>query len=744
MKTNLFFSVILVIMIGTSQSFAQTDSWSIVQRSPSLFLFDLCFLGDGMHGYSVGNISGSSGVLSGIYFTEDGGLNWDKMDFPYAGSTEMNGVYFVSPDLGWVYGANGKIYKTTDAGLNWVNQPSGVNRTLSKGIFIDENEGWIVGGWSDGTQFLVLHTSNGGTTWQNQSFGSTSFATNTVYFSDPLTGWIGGTDNTLTPFIYATTDGGLNWIPQTIPVSAQGTQISSIGFANSLKGWATVTSLYETPAGPVMYTEDGGLNWTIQYHTNQSYNYLDVKDEMNVAVVGMSLIPNSNERIAVTTDGGLNWTSAATPIIEYTYGIQYIGDKIWLAANKSIILSTTNNGTSWNWEHYSPALQSMAWISEQVGWAIAGSNVGTDSYAFKTTDGGFSWEPDATVPGGAQVQFLDPNHGWMLKEGNSAKVSRTIDGGATWGQYTIGGSSWIGGMFFATADSGWAFGSNGTLKFTSNGGVNWSNQSVGSTNYIQSVWFANSKEGWAGGGYGGGGGFIAHTTDGGANWEQQSLPYDDHILCFSFTDNKHGWASTVGGTPFITANGGLTWSTGGYISDGSPDQILMINNQTGWVITYLGGSEAGAEIFRTDDGGMSWNLEWTNDWPNAYLSELSLQPGNHLWVCGNHAALMEYSVVVSSPEYLNESNNTFSIMPNPVRDYARISFEVKEPSQVRIYVFDINGQAIDMPEDGYFSSGNYELNWNACDRNGSRLPANTYLVSLQVNGEYFTKKLIIQ
>ena len=43
-------------------------------------------------------------------------------------------------------------------------------------------------------------------------------------------------------------------------------------------------------------------------------------------------------------------------------------------------------------------------------------------------------------------------------------------------------------------------------------------------------------------------------------------------------------------------------------------------------------------------------------------------------------------------------------MPNPVRDYARISFEVKEPSQVRIYVFDINGQAIDMIEDGYFSS----------------------------------------
>jgi photosystem II stability/assembly factor-like uncharacterized protein len=744
MRQNFIFTCIIVFTIGLSESYAQSDSWSIVQRAPSLMLSDLCFLSDGQHGYSVGNVSGGSGVLTGIYFTTDGGQNWDKMNFPFSNSVAMNGVFFVSPETGWVYGANGKIYKTIDGGANWTLQASGTSRKLTRGVFLNENEGWIVGGWSDGTQFLVLHTSNGGTNWQNQSFGSTSFACNIVDFTDPLNGWIGGTDNMLSPFIYVTADGGSNWTQQTIPVSAQGTQISSIDFINSLKGWATVTSLYETPAGPVMYTEDGGLTWTIQHYTNLSYNYLDVRDELNIAVIGMSLIPNSNERIAVSSDGGQTWTSASTPIIEYTQGIQYVGDKVWIAASKSIILSTTDIGTTWNWEHYSPALQSMEWISDQVGWAIAGTNVGTDHYALKTTDGGFTWEPDETAPGGAQVIFFDAIHGWMLKEGNAAKISRTIDGGTSWSQYTIGGSNWIGGMFFATPDSGWAFGSNGTLKFTSNGGVNWSNQSVGSSNYVQAVWFASSQEGWAGGGYGGGGGFIAHTTDGGATWDQQSMPYDDHILSFSFTDNKHGWASTVGGTPFITANGGLTWSTGGYISDGSPDQILMINNQTGWIITYLGGSEAGAEIFRTDDGGMSWNLEWTNDWPNAYLTDISMQPGNHLWICGNHNALMQYSVVVTSPENSIETNNSFSIMPNPVRDYARIGFEVKEPSYVRIYVFDITGQAIDMLEDGYFSSGKYELNWNACDRNGNRLPANTYLVSVQVNGKYFTKKIIVE
>jgi photosystem II stability/assembly factor-like uncharacterized protein len=744
MRSKLLFICTFMLSIGISVSFAQKDPWNILQRSPSVMLTDLCFLTDGMHGYSVGNVSGGAGVLTGVYVTLDGGENWDKMNFPFSNSVRMNGIFFISPDIGWVYGANGKIYKTTDGGANWTVQTSGTNRTLSKGIFLNENEGWIVGGWSDGTQFLVLHTSNGGTTWQNQSFGTTSYACNTVSFTDPMNGWIGGTDNMLHPFIYTTLDGGTNWTQQTIPVSAQGTQISSMEFINNQKGWATVTSLYETPAGPVMYTEDGGLNWTIQYYTNQSYNYIDVKDELNIAVVGMTLIPNSNERIAVSSDGGQTWTSAATPIIEYTQGIQYVGDKIWIAASKSIILSTTDIGTTWNWEHYAPVLRSVGWISDQVGWAIAGSNVGTDHYALKTTDGGFNWESDETVPGGAQVIFLDENHGWMLKEGNAAKISRTIDGGSSWNQYNFGGSNWIGEMFFATPDSGWAFGSNGTLKFTSNGGINWSNQSVGSTNYVQAVWFANSKEGWAGGGYGGGGGFIAHTNDGGANWDQQSMPYDDHILSFSFTDNKNGWATTIGGTPFITANGGLTWTTGGYISDGSPDEILMIDNLAGWVITYLGGSEAGAEIFRTDDGGMSWNLEWTNDWPNAYLTDISLQPGNYLWVCGNHNALIQYSEIVSNPEYEIESHNPFSLSPNPATDYVRIKFELKEPSQVRIYVFDINGQAIDMLEDGYFSSGIYELNWNVCDRNGNKLPGNTYLITLQVNGSFITERIVVK
>ncbi|MCF8368081.1 MAG: T9SS type A sorting domain-containing protein [Bacteroidales bacterium] len=743
MKTKNLFLFAMIFSLVTPLVYSQ-GSWTINQRKPNIMLSDLCMLPDGMHGYTTGNTSGGAGVLSGIYYTTDGGELWDKMNFTNAQTVGLNGIFFTSPETGWVFGDNGKIYKTTDSGVNWAAQSSGTNRSLVRASFNDENEGWIVGGWSDGNAFLVIHTNDGGASWQNLSFGSSAFSCNTVYFSDALNGWIGGATNTLNPYIYATTDGGVSWDMQTIPLSNTGTQISSIHFANAIKGWAVVNSLYETPAGPVLYTEDGGQNWSVQYYTSQSYNQIDVKDEMNIAIVGMSILPGSMERLCVTNDGGQNWTVSIPPIVEYTNGIQYIGDKIWLAANKSIILSTEDLGGTWNWENYSPVFQSMEWISSQLGWAIAGSNVGTDNYSMKTTDGGITWEDSPQAPGGAQVIFYDELTGWMLTEGNTAKVSRTTDGGGTWSLHSIGGTNWIGEMFFISADSGWAFGSNGTLKITTNGGVTWANQNVGSASYVASVWFVNSQEGWAGGGYGGGNGFIAHTMDGGATWEQQSMPYDDHILKFSFLDNKNGWAATTSGTVLITVNGGDTWSAGAYVSTGLAEDFMMINDQSGWMLTFIGGSDQSGEVYRTYDGGQSWTLEWYSDWPKAYLTDVSVQPGNYLWACGNHSAIMQYSNMVKTPEYDVNFSGQFIISPNPVNDFARIYFELDHAARVKLFIFDMHGQAIDIIENNILAKGPHEKTWTALNRNGNKLPSGVYILSAQIDDQYSIQKIVVQ
>ena len=706
---------------------AQPQNWNIVQREPGVMITDVCFLNDGLNGFAVGAIS-AGGNLTGLYRTADGGNDWSQMNFPLMNTLAMNSVCFISTDEGWVVGNSGKIYHTSDGGANWTSQSSGITRKLVKVQFINDQEGWITGGWQDGSAYLLLKTTNGGATWQNLSFGTDAYACNSLYFIDSQHGWLSAVTNQITPRIYYTSDGGDTWVNQTIPLSNVGTQVTSVMFADQLKGWAAVSSLYETPSGPILYTADGGTTWSIQYYSNQHYNYLDVRDDQHVAVIGVSILYPSTEKLVVTENGGQSWTSKTVPITQYTQGIHYGESKIWLGANYSIILSTPDLGSNWKWEHYSPLLQSMEWISNDVGYAIAGSNVGTDHWTFKTTDGGVTWETDSVAPGGAEVTFTDPGHGWMLWEGNTAKIWRTVDGGTNWNQYYIPSSgNWIGGICFPTAETGWAYGSNGTLKNTVNGGMTWTSQNGGSSDYFEKVFSFDGIEAWAGGGYGGGNGFIVHTTDAGSTWDFQNYPSSDHVNDFYFLDNQRGWACTTGGNVFITTDGGQTWNQGGNVPE-MAIKIVMADALHGWMLGYSAGSAQQGMIYKTTDGGYGWEEEWSGDWPQANLSDLSLQPGNYLWTCGNHSSLMLYDQPVSILKDPGIPNNSLlTASPNPVGEVSAIRYSLNQNQSVTLTLHDLSGRELALLFRAHQSAGVHTYFW---DPSSGRIERGIYMIVL--------------
>jgi photosystem II stability/assembly factor-like uncharacterized protein len=66
-------------------------------------------------------------------------------------------------------GSNGLIIKSTNAGLNWIQQQSGTNNNLRKILKINPNDIWICG--DNGT---ILHTTNAGTNWLIQDVNSQS------------------------------------------------------------------------------------------------------------------------------------------------------------------------------------------------------------------------------------------------------------------------------------------------------------------------------------------------------------------------------------------------------------------------------------------------------------------------------------------------------------------------------------------------------------------------------------------
>jgi len=100
----------------------------------------------------------AAGVGTTILYTSDGGINWESSP---VSNYRWQSVHLNQSGKAWAVGRNGTIAYSTDWGYTWTTQESGVASELREVIFINDNEGWIVGG---GTGFpgVILHTTTGG------------------------------------------------------------------------------------------------------------------------------------------------------------------------------------------------------------------------------------------------------------------------------------------------------------------------------------------------------------------------------------------------------------------------------------------------------------------------------------------------------------------------------------------------------------------------------------------------------
>jgi len=121
------------------------------QTGVDIKLNGVCF-GTNLKGIAVGN----AGV---VIYTSDGGVNWEQCsDDDIKGNTWFS-VFLTETGKAWAVGSSGKIAYSADWGHTWEAQVSGVSDPLWEVHFINDTEGWIVGGL---TSSVILHTINGG------------------------------------------------------------------------------------------------------------------------------------------------------------------------------------------------------------------------------------------------------------------------------------------------------------------------------------------------------------------------------------------------------------------------------------------------------------------------------------------------------------------------------------------------------------------------------------------------------
>jgi len=92
--------------------------------------------------------------------TIDGGNNWIKLNTGI--DEDLQSVFFINEDIGFVAGTLGVVLKTIDGGESWTPQLTGTSRAFNSAFFLDENNGYVVGDYD-----IIMSNSNAGVVSNN-------------------------------------------------------------------------------------------------------------------------------------------------------------------------------------------------------------------------------------------------------------------------------------------------------------------------------------------------------------------------------------------------------------------------------------------------------------------------------------------------------------------------------------------------------------------------------------------------
>jgi len=276
---------LLSVAIATLTSFGLSAQW-IQQASgfptASRGIWNISIVDQNVAWASAYDGSGGGGITQDFTRTVNGGGQWVAGTITAAAGMECSELFAVSDlvayALFWGNTSGGQaVFKTTDGGANWVNQPTAL-------------------------------------------FSGSSAFPNTIYFWNATDGVCLGDPNGGYMEIYTTTDGGTNWVrtpSANIPAVIAGEYGYNGGSDYDVVG---NTIWFGTNKGRVFKSIDRGLNWTVASTSLTEVSRIAFKDDMN----GLAMyVTGNNTTLRRTTDGGASWTSVTKTGPAYPNAISY-------------------------------------------------------------------------------------------------------------------------------------------------------------------------------------------------------------------------------------------------------------------------------------------------------------------------------------------------------------------------------------------------------------------------------------
>ena len=210
-----------------------------------------------------------------IYLSIDGGTSWIPQSVSFSPASLQ--ISHSSPDILYAGTSSGKVYKSTNAGLNWTDMSIGITESAPvQAICIKPNDPNTVvialfNGSSDAVNG-IYKTTNGGTSWIVSNSGIGSMKNFLSLSSNPLqpNTIFAGSSYSLNPvtgpcYIYKSYNFGSNWFNSSngLGISSTSTDvISELSFSSIDSNTLLAGLNFNTTNGGPYLTTNGGATWS--------------------------------------------------------------------------------------------------------------------------------------------------------------------------------------------------------------------------------------------------------------------------------------------------------------------------------------------------------------------------------------------------------------------------------------------------------------------------------------------------
>lgn len=296
------------------------------------------------------------------------------LQFVYSQSVvNEHSIKFSNSTSATLVGEDGIIMKTTNNGLDWMEQSSGVTNVLygnshKTGLALAVGENGV-----------ILKTTDDGENWEFISSGTLENL-NDVEVTNSLQAAACGNNGA----VLVSNNQGENWSVVSVNTA---NNLNDIIFVNNNTGFIIGEN------STLLKSTDGGNSWTLieMEFGSRNFNAIYALDEDNIIVVG------TQGSIFMTNDGGISWSGVLGLSYETDFNdiVFFNSTNGIIAGNDGLILKTSNGGLSWHPSKVTVSGDDYDFFSVAFADVNNGISTGRNGTEIYTTDGGSTWTESA-------------------------------------------------------------------------------------------------------------------------------------------------------------------------------------------------------------------------------------------------------------------------------------------------------------------------------------------------------------